>query len=60
MYRLDELQEHIAELVSKRQELRAFGASDASLEQNRLEIVRTHHDLAHALIRRYVHQRSRS
>ena len=53
---VEDLQDHIAELVYKRQELRAFGASGASLEQNRLELVRSQHDLSHALIRRYVQQ----
>lgn len=59
---VEDLQEEIAELVYKRQELRAFGASDRSLEQNRLELVRSHHDLSHALIRRYAqhHQSSSS
>lgn len=50
---VDNLQDQIADLVYKRQELRAVGASGASLERNRLEIVRSHHALSRALIRLY-------
>jgi hypothetical protein len=50
---VEELQAHIAGLVDKRQELRTVGASRRLLEQNRLELVRSQHDLSHALIRRY-------
>jgi hypothetical protein len=53
---VEDLQDQIAELVYKRQELRTFGASRASLEQNRLDLVRSHHDLSHALIRRHARQ----
>lgn len=38
---VEELQEQIAGLVSERQDLRTFGASRASLEQNRLQLVRS-------------------
>jgi hypothetical protein len=40
----------IAQLVAVRQELRARGASDGSLERNRLQIARAQWELAHALI----------
>jgi hypothetical protein len=56
---VEELQQHIAELVYERQELRALGASGAWLERNRLELVRSQWDLSHALIRRHAPQRSR-
>jgi hypothetical protein len=50
---VEELQKQIAGLVCERQELRAFGASDASLEQNRLRLVRSQWDLSQALIERH-------
>jgi hypothetical protein len=40
----------IAQLVAERQELRARGASEASLERNRLQIARAQWELAHVLI----------
>jgi hypothetical protein len=53
---VEELQEQIAELVCERQDLRTFGASGASLEQNRLQLVRSQWDLAQALIERHAGQ----
>ena len=54
---VEELQQQIAGLISERQELRAHGASGASLERNRLELVRIQWDFSHALIRRHAPQR---
>jgi hypothetical protein len=45
-----QLQGQIAELVSERQALRAFGASRSSLEHNRRELVRRQWALSQALI----------
>ena len=45
---------HIGQLVAERQQLRASGASEASLERNRLQIARAQWELAHALIDRYL------
>jgi hypothetical protein len=53
---VEELQEQIAELVCERQDLRTFGASRASLEQNRLQLVRSQLDLSQALIERHAPQ----
>jgi hypothetical protein len=53
---VEELQEQIAGLVSERQDLRTVGASNASLEQNRLQLVRSHWDLSLALIERHAVQ----
>jgi len=53
---VEELQEQIADLVCERQGLRTFGASDASLEQNRLQLVRSQWDLSQALIERHARQ----
>jgi hypothetical protein len=50
---VEQLQHQLAQLVRQRQDLRAFGASGASLERNRLELVRIQWDLSHALIRRH-------
>ena len=47
---------HIAGLVAERQELRARGASIASLERNRLQIARAQWELGHALIDRHLPQ----
>jgi hypothetical protein len=49
----DALQREIAELVVRRQALRARGASEARLERNRRKIARRQRELAHALIERY-------
>jgi hypothetical protein len=46
----EELTARIAQLVAERQELRARGASEGSLERNRLQIARAQWELAHALI----------
>jgi hypothetical protein len=43
----------IAELVRQRQSMRAGGADSALIERNRLDLVRAHHDLSHALIERH-------
>jgi hypothetical protein len=53
-HRLDELREQIATLVSQRQQLRSFGASGTSLEQNRVQLARSHQELSHALIERHL------
>ena len=50
---IEQLQGQIAELVSERQVLRAFGASQSSLEQNRRELVRRQWALSHALIEQH-------
>jgi hypothetical protein len=50
----EELTGRIAELVAERQELRARGARDGSLERNRLRIARAQWELAHALIDRHL------
>jgi len=47
---IEELQERIAALVARRQQLRIFGASRASLEQNRRQLARSQSELGHALI----------
>ena len=47
------LQTEIGGLCSERQRLRAAGAADGELEQNRLEIARLQWELSHALIVRY-------
>jgi len=41
-------------LVYDRQELRARGAESATLEQNRLEIVRRQRELSEVLVQRYL------
>ena len=46
----------IAVLVGERQELRERGASQASLERNRLQIARAQWELGHALIDLYLPQ----
>jgi hypothetical protein len=53
---VEELQEQIAGLVCERQDLRTFGASRASLEQNRLQLVRSQSHLSQALIERHAAQ----
>ena len=47
---VEELRERIAALVARRQQLRRFGASRASLEQNRRQLARSHWELGLALI----------
>lgn len=51
---VEELQEWIAALVRQRQQLRTSGASQASLERNRLLLVRSQWELCHALIERHL------
>ena len=53
---MENLTLHIAGLVAERQELRARGASIASLERNRLQIARAQWELGHALIDRHLPQ----
>ncbi len=48
------LQMEIDVLCSERQRLRAAGAADGDLEQNRLEIASLQWELSHALIGRHV------
>jgi hypothetical protein len=50
----DSLQRELGELVKRRQELRARGASDSRLERNRRKIVRLQHRLRHALIAKHL------
>jgi hypothetical protein len=50
---VEELVGRIAELVLVRQSLRANGAAQAELEQNRCELVALHWDLSRALIERH-------
>jgi hypothetical protein len=52
----EELAGRIAQLVGQRQELRASGASEASLERNRIQLARAQWELAHALIDRHLPQ----
>jgi hypothetical protein len=53
---VEDLTLQIAGLVAERQELRACGASIASLERNRLQIARAQWELGHALIERHLPQ----
>lgn len=48
--RVSVLQERILELVAKRQELRAHGATHAELEANRLALIKSQQQLSLALI----------
>ena len=50
---VEDLIGRIADLVLKRQSMRADGADSALLEHNRLELVRAHQDLSYALIERH-------
>ena len=50
---VEALQTAIGALCSERQSLRAAGAGEGELEQNRLEIARLQQELSHALIGRY-------
>jgi hypothetical protein len=47
------LQTEIGALCTERQRLRAAGAGDSELEQNRLEIARLQQELSYALIGRF-------
>jgi hypothetical protein len=51
---VEELQEQIAALVDKRQRMRTAGASQASLERNRLKLARSQRQLSQALIERHL------
>ena len=51
---VEELRERIAGLVTRRQQLRAFGVSGTSLEENRLQLARSQQELGHALIERHL------
>jgi hypothetical protein len=44
----------IAEIVAHRQQLRTSGASRVSLEQNRLQLVRSQSELCQALIEQHL------
>jgi hypothetical protein len=48
------LRERIGAIVAHRQQLRTSGASPDSLEQNRLELVRTQSELSRALIEQHL------
>jgi hypothetical protein len=50
---VEDLVSRIADLVLERQSLRASSADRSSLEHNRLELVRLHWALSHALIQRH-------
>src|SRR5512132_4555580 len=50
----EELTTRIGRLVAERQQLRAGGASEKSLERNRLQIARAQWALAHALSDRHL------
>ncbi len=47
---VEKLRGRIAALVDRRQQLRRFGASRASLEQNRRQLARNQAELGHTLI----------
>jgi hypothetical protein len=49
------LEQRIAGLASDRQTLRERGASDSSLERNRIKLARAQWELSHALIERHHH-----
>ena len=55
---VEDLIGRIADLVLLRQSMRAGGVDSALLEQNRLELVRAHHNLSHALIQRHLPPKS--
>ena len=50
---VETLRERIGELVRERQDLRAVGATRASLERNRLQLVRRQSELGRALIEQH-------
>jgi hypothetical protein len=50
---VDALQAEISSLCAERQRLRAAGAAEAELEQNRLELAGLQWHLSHALIERH-------
>ena len=47
------LEERIATLASERQSLRDRGATDSTLERNRIKLARAQWELSHALIERH-------
>jgi hypothetical protein len=51
---VEELLDRLGELTVERQRLRLDGATQATLERNRIEIARTQWELSYALIERYV------
>jgi len=51
---VEELLDRLGALTAERQRLRLDGATQATLERNRLEIARTQWELSYALIARYV------
>jgi hypothetical protein len=51
---VETLQQRVGELASERQELRAAGASRATLEANRRLLAETQWELSRALIARYL------
>ncbi len=55
---VEQLNRTIEELILERQELRVRGADAHELERNRRELVAFQWKLAHALIERYVPQRT--
>lgn len=50
---VQELAEQIGALVHERQQMRASGASPASLEQNRLQLADSQRALSHALVEQH-------
>jgi len=59
MASVEDLREAVGRLVVVRQALRARDAGRGELESNRLELVERHHQLAHALIDRYLRSAER-
>lgn len=51
---VEQLQERIAALVDRRQQLRRFGASRTFLEENRLQLARGQSELCRAFIELHV------
>ena len=51
---VESLTRRISALCAERQELRARGAAETTLEQNRLKIAEAQWELSHALIERYL------
>ena len=51
---VEELQDRIAALVAKRQQLQVFGVGPSWLEQNRLQLGQSQRELSQALIERHL------
>ena len=51
---VEELQDRIAALVAKRQQLQVFGVGPSRLEQNRLQLGQSQRELSQALIERHL------